>query len=125
VGGGQNAWPDVAISKRDYQGNIQATDRGYASLGQVHPAIEYPQNPAVSSVAYIRGSTINLVVRWRNDNPFPLSGTLTWQAARLVCPTNDPPLEYLPLNPECFATADLSGRVWRRARVSDNAYGRT
>jgi len=80
-------FPDVYIDRRNYTGNIQATDRNwfYQPSGQ-HPAIEYPASPTVTHVAYLKGNTISVTVRWHSDYEESLSGSLTWQGARLVVP---------------------------------------
>lgn len=92
-GGAPVAWPDVSLDQRDYQGNIQATDRNwYYEQSQVHPAIEFPASPPVVHVLYMQGENIVVKVRWKNTNSFALSGTLTWQAARLEAPGPTPGL---------------------------------
>lgn len=51
----------------------------------------------VTHVAYVRGSAINVTVRWRNWKVQPVNGTLTWQSARLACPGAIAPIEYINL----------------------------
>lgn len=86
-GGAPVVWPDVTLDQRDYQGNIQATDRHwFYEDSRMHPPIEFPANPPVVHVLYMQGENIVVKVRWKNTNSFALSGTLTWQAARLEAP---------------------------------------
>jgi hypothetical protein len=85
------------MSRRDYQDNIQATDRAYFALSSQHPSVEWPANPAVVGVVYVRGSDVDVVVRWSNANGFGFTGSLTWQAARIAAPTQEGGTEYLDL----------------------------
>jgi hypothetical protein len=90
----------VVIDQRDYTGNIQATDRVHFAQNEIHPAIEMGdpnQIAPVTHVAYLRGSTINVTVRWRNWKEQTVNGTLTWQSARLACPGAIAPIEYINL----------------------------
>lgn len=86
-GGVPVRWPDVTQDRRDYQDNLATTDSNYHP--DPHPAIEWPATPAVTHVAYIRGSDVIVKVRWTNTNSYALSGTLTWQAARLEVPREE------------------------------------
>lgn len=94
-------WPDVILDQRNYQYNIQATDRyWYYESTQQHPAIEFPADPPVVQILYMQGENVVVKVRWRNWNSFELNGTLTWQAARLEVPGpnyTDPGPHYLNL----------------------------
>lgn len=98
-GGGQSSvkWSDVTQDQRDYSSNIQATDRAYRALSQNHPAVEYPASPSVTHVAYVRGNDVVVAARWKNTRSNSLSGTLTWQAARLAVPTTDGQTAYIDL----------------------------
>jgi hypothetical protein len=94
---------------RDYSGNIQASDRNWYYLnssgqplndgGGEHPSLEYDARPSgrrpgpnVAGVVYGRTATsITLSVTFYNGRNQSLSGTLTWQAARLRVPAPNPP----------------------------------
>lgn len=97
-GPGPMTWTDVNLTTRDYSGNVTATDRYH--YPSPHPAVEKSPTSSVTHVVYVRGSTIEVDVTWKNDNDFALTGTLTWQEARLrgPGPNQNPAEQYITLS---------------------------
>jgi hypothetical protein len=105
-GGGPPGLPSlqhVGIDQKDYQGNVQTTERSI--FPTPHPAIEYNQAPGfnvqVSHIAYVKGGSASVKLRVFNRRVNPVSGSLAFTQARLMVPGpnyTDPGPHYLPVS---------------------------
>ncbi|HRK21724.1 MAG TPA: hypothetical protein PLX06_07950, partial [Fimbriimonadaceae bacterium] len=113
------AYPDIALVKRDYSGNIQATDRDWFYLdeegdpltsgGGEHPSLEFDisknrrPGPNVAGVVYTEGTTtITLVVTIYGELSEGVDCSFTMQGARLAVPApnqSEEDWEYITLTP--------------------------
>lgn len=120
--------------KRNYTGNVLSTDRWwyyhpagtYDADGEgTHPTIEYNATPGsanpheVEGGTYVRNNTVTIEVTWRNDNTFPVSGTVQALTPKLMVPNPTPG------NPTARDTVNLTVSPSGTTNVSLAANGGT